>query len=121
MSNKNQKTILVVDDEVQILSLFQSLLEMEGFDVLVANSCDEGLDLLSKNSISVILSDIRMPVHDGFYFLKKVKELKLDVDFYLISGDLEMQAEEVKKLGAIELFTKPNGFDQFLLKMKQEH
>jgi len=114
----SKKKVLVVDDEEQLLVLFKNILELENFNVLTAVSCDEALMLLNTNKVDIILSDIRMPVHDGLYLFSKVKEMQLEVDFYMISGDSEISQDEIKKLGVIDLFKKPEGFNLFVQKIK---
>ena len=62
-------TILCVDDEKNILSSLRRLLRTEGYDIQLANSGAEGLDILSKMPVDLVLSDMRMPEMNGAQFL----------------------------------------------------
>lgn len=64
--------ILVVDDEPSVLSALRRLLRHNGFEVFLADSGRAGLDLLTRESIDVVLSDMRMPEMNGAEFLEQV-------------------------------------------------
>lgn len=64
--------VLAVDDEPSILFALRRLLHRHGFDVLLANSAQEGLEMLAHQDVDVVLSDMRMPGMDGAEFLEQV-------------------------------------------------
>ncbi|MDD5081687.1 MAG: response regulator, partial [Candidatus Omnitrophica bacterium] len=66
-------SILCIDDEENILQSFNRTLGMEGFKVLLAGSGQEGLDILRKEKIDLILCDQRMPEMSGFEVLRIAK------------------------------------------------
>jgi len=66
-------TILVVDDEVSYRLLMKSLLVTEGFDVVLAEDGEEAFSKLDEMQIDLIISDIYMPVMDGFKLHKAVR------------------------------------------------
>jgi len=81
--------ILYVDDETINLELLQ-LTFMEKFDVITAESAEEGLSLLALNpDIHVIISDLRMPVMNGLDFIKEIKQQYPDKVCMLLTGFLE--------------------------------
>ena len=81
--------ILYVDDEAINLELLQ-LTFMDEFDVITAESAEEGLRLLALNpDIHVIVSDLKMPVMNGLDFIKEIKQQYQDKVCMLLTGFLE--------------------------------
>jgi response regulator RpfG family c-di-GMP phosphodiesterase len=64
--------ILLVDDEPSILASLRRLLKSHGFEVFLANSGQEGLEVLEREPIDIVFSDMRMPGMDGSQFLEQV-------------------------------------------------
>lgn len=69
-----KKTILVIDDEKNIRTLFEDEFREEGFDVIATDDGHEALDLIEKKKVDLITLDIKMPKMDGIEFLGKVRE-----------------------------------------------
>lgn len=67
------KRILFVDDEKQILRALRRLFVQSDYEVSFANSAKEALEILEKNEIELLITDIRMPEMDGFELLREVK------------------------------------------------
>ena len=67
------KVILFVDDEVQILKSLKRLFRGSGYEVYFAESGMRALEILQTQHVDLMVTDIRMPVMDGFELLKKVK------------------------------------------------
>ncbi len=65
--------VLIVDDDATILSLLESLFEMEGFCVRTSSDGAEALEQVKREVPSVILLDLRMPVMDGWEFLERLR------------------------------------------------
>jgi len=65
--------ILVVDDMQDMLQVFTSLLEVGGATVFAATSAREGLDILAREDVDLLISDISMPEIDGYEFLRRVR------------------------------------------------
>jgi two-component system CheB/CheR fusion protein len=63
--------ILLVDDMEDMLTVFKSLLEMSGATVFDASSAQQGLDILGKEEVDLVISDISMPEIDGYEFLRR--------------------------------------------------
>lgn len=101
-------TVLIVDDEQDLLEMYQDYFEIEGFKVFAASSAQQGLELLDANpSIQAIISDSHMSGMSGLEFLAVVNKHQAKPLFYLATGDLEQNNEEIKKLGGTGLLTKP--------------
>lgn len=104
----NNKTILVVDDEQNVRQLICKVLEKEGFTVLTACNGSEGLEIFHKNSIDLIISDIKMPEMSGIEFLHKVKEEEPGIGFILITAFATTEtAIDAIRSGAQDYITKP--------------
>lgn len=78
--------ILCVDDEPSILSALRRLFRTQGYTVFVAGSGQEGLDLLAKEPIDLVISDMRMPHMDGAQFLEQVFAHWPDIKRILLTG-----------------------------------
>ena len=108
---KNKHTILLVDDEVSITKSLQRLLRKEGYLVLTARSGQEGLDILhnSKESISLIISDQRMPHMTGIQFLGKTTKILPNAVRFLLTGytDVEIIFKAIDKGEIHQYITKP--------------
>ena len=68
------ETILIVDDERNLLKLYESEFSQEGYSVITANTGAEALQKLAAQSVSLVILDIRMPELDGLETLKKIME-----------------------------------------------
>jgi YesN/AraC family two-component response regulator len=95
----------------------RTFLLMEGkFLVKEAASGSEALELLMQESFDVIISDFEMNGGNGFWLLKKVKELQLDTHFIIFSGQIFLSRDIVLAAGADAFFSKP-----FSLRLMMEH
>ncbi len=85
--------ILAVDDEVNILSSLRRLLRRENYELLTANSGEEGLKILKEQGeVNLIISDQRMPGMQGVEFLKKAMEIYPDIIRIILSGYTDVTA-----------------------------
>jgi DNA-binding NtrC family response regulator len=106
-------TVLLVDDEADILESLSINLQLDDFKLLTASSGMEAIEVLKKATIDFIISDVRMPKGDGVFLLNYVKEHYPHVPHILLySGFAEITANEVKRLGGIDLISKPPNIDE---------
>lgn len=87
-------TILVLDDEENILTSIQRLFMREEFGVAITSQYQEALEILKKENIKVVLSDQRMPHMSGVEFLTKVKEHNPDIVRILVTGQTDISAAQ---------------------------
>ena len=108
--------ILVVDDEEQFRNVYRLMLEYKGFEVTLAASGEECLNLLDRDSYNLILTDFKMEDMDGIELLKKIKENNYSCEVILVTAFSTVEnAVSAMKLGAFGYFIK--GQDpQILLK-----
>jgi diguanylate cyclase (GGDEF)-like protein len=115
------RTLLLVDDEESIVLALKRLLRREGYRILSASSGAEGLELLAKNDVDVIVSDQRMPNMTGEEFLRRTKELYPDTVRMVLSGFADMQSiTNAINRGAVYKFLSKPWEDQTLKDHIQE-
>jgi two-component system phosphate regulon sensor histidine kinase PhoR len=112
--------ILLVDDEARFRKTSVRLLAARGYEVMDAENGLAALDILSKNSIDLILLDLKMPVMGGEECLKLARSSHPDVPVIMITGHgtLDMAVECMKK-GAYDFITKPFEMDHLLLTIER--
>ena len=94
LTGRNNKRILVVDDDRAIRDILSESLSFMGFTVVVARSGNEGLDLFLKDRFDLVLTDLGMPGRDGWDLAFHVKDRAPNTTVVLITGQ---QKEEVTK------------------------
>ncbi len=101
--------ILLVDDELEILQIFQELLEDEGYAVRGAQSGEEAIALFKGNGADVVVTDIRMPGMSGLDVLRTVKSIDDKVEVIVLTGhaSIEVAISALKSDGAFDFLTKP--------------
>jgi EAL domain-containing protein (putative c-di-GMP-specific phosphodiesterase class I) len=109
---KEEGRVLVVDDEVPLCELFATVLSEAGWQVDVARSGDEALDLLGGQQYDVVLSDIDMPGMNGLQLLHAVRRRDLDLPVLLVTGHPKVEsAVQALEQGALRYLLKPLALD----------
>lgn len=108
-SERPERTLLLVDDEENVLRSLVRLFRRDGYRVLAANSVREAFDLLASNPVQVIVSDQRMPDMSGTEFLGRVRDLYPDTVRMVLSGytDLKSITEAINRGAIYRFLTKP--------------
>jgi len=107
--------ILVVDDEKNYRTVLAQLLEGEGYRVSTAENPYAALELLARESVALILSDLRMPRMDGMAFLQQVQEEVGDVPFVILTAFATVEtALAAMKAGAFDYLLKPFNNEEIL-------
>ena len=106
---QTSRTILLVDDEINIVSALKRTLRRDGYTILTANSGTEGLALLAEHEVGVIISDQRMPQMTGVEFLREVKILYPKTIRIVLSGytELESVTSAINEGAIYKFLTKP--------------
>jgi DNA-binding response OmpR family regulator len=109
-STPQDAVILVVDDEEAIRYSVSRILQKAGHQVVLASSGEEALDVLARQPIDVVLTDIRMPNGlDGVELLRRIKALDADMVVILMTGFGNLNtAVEALRLGAHDYLMKPS-------------
>ncbi len=104
-----ERTLLLVDDEENILSSLVRLFRRDGYRLLKATGGEAALELLARNEVGVILSDQRMPGMTGVEFLSRVKTLYPETVRLILSGytDLNSVTDAINRGAIYRFLTKP--------------
>jgi CheY-like chemotaxis protein len=107
---ENTKTIMVVDDNPDIITIVRTILEGKGFNVLSASSGIECIEALKSQKPDLIVLDIMMPEMDGLEVLTRLKSMSEFNNVPVVLLTAKVQYEDVLggyKLGADYYITKP--------------
>src|SRR4051794_1594250 len=116
MATSRHGTILVVDDEEIMREILETLLTREGYDVRVASSGAEGLELARALPFDAAIVDIMMPGLDGIATLDELKRIDEDLNVIMITAFASVEsAIAAMKRGAFDYITKPFKNDEVLI------
>lgn len=104
-----ERTILLVDDEENILSALRRVLRRDGYRILCAGSGQAGLDILATEKVDLIMSDQRMPNMTGTEFLRIARNTSPDSVRIVLSGytDLQSVTDAINEGAVYKFLTKP--------------
>ncbi len=102
-------TVLFVDDEANILSSLQRLFRPAGYRIFTAESGAQGLEIMSRETIDLVISDMRMPGMDGAAFLEQVTKTSPDTIRILLTGyaDISSTINAINKGSIYRYISKP--------------
>lgn len=113
-------TVLIVDDEKAQRQVLTGDLKSRGFKVLEADSAETALEVVRKNIIDVILSDLKMPGASGIDLLTNLKEINPDISVVIMTAYASVEtAVKALKNGAYDFITKPYNLDEIELVIKR--
>lgn len=110
----NLKSILIVDDEEDLRDALAFDFKRQGFNVFLAENGKVAYQIIQKENVSVVLSDVRMAGGDGIELLKNIKTTHPGIPVVLSTGFAEIGIDEAYELGASAVILKP--FERQLLK-----
>ena len=111
-----RSTILVIDDEPNILTTVRRALEIEGYAVEVAGNGALGLAKVGEHDIDLVLLDVMMPGESGLETLPKIRVASPDTVVVMMSGNATIEtAVQATKSGAHDFVEKPLSGDKLLL------
>jgi two-component system response regulator AtoC len=113
------KQVLIIDDETFIRDNLRRILTQEGYVVHTASNGSEGIDLITREDINIVLLDLNLPDINGIEILKKIKSVAPDLLVIIITGYATVDsAVEALKLGAYDYIKKPFKADAIKLIVK---
>jgi len=103
------KTLLVAEDDRSTLSLYRAGLKgLQGFKILMAENGGQALEMLRQEPVHVLVTDLNMPVMDGFNLIAKASRFYPQVPIIVMTGlDESQHLNTPLQLGAIRILTKP--------------
>ncbi len=116
MNIRMKKTILVVEDDDDLLMIYKEILEMNKFEVHTAVNGQEGVEKFKEVQPSLVIMDGDMPVLDGYEAFNQIKKLDSNANVVIVTGmaEYEKKNQEAIRKGLIKIITKPLGIDQLV-------
>ena len=110
--------ILVVEDDIKLNTLVRKALEEEGYDDYMALNADSALQIFKEDHYDLIISDIMMPVKDGFALAEEVRELNANVPILFMTAMDDFEAKKRGyELGIDDYMVKPIDTQELLLRV----
>ena len=117
MSNNKYK-VLVIEDEANIRSFIQTVLETNGYQVLTAATCDQGTMMFSSHIPDMVILDLGLPDKDGLEFIKTAREINTVPILVLSARTMEDDKVAALDLGANDYVTKPFGTGELMARVR---
>ena len=117
MSN-NKFKVLIVEDEANICSFIQTLLETNDYQALVANTCSMGQTLFTSHNPDLVILDLGLPDRDGVELIRFIRQKYLTPIIVLSARTTEQDKIEALDLGANDYITKPFGTGELLARVR---
>ncbi|MBF0500489.1 MAG: response regulator [Candidatus Riflebacteria bacterium] len=112
------KQILVIDDDAQLCFLMKQILESSGFAVIMASDGREGLEILSRQTVDLVITDIFMPEKEGIETITDIRAKFPDLKIVAVSGGGRSGSIEylsmAQRLGASKTLLKPFSKDELI-------
>lgn len=110
--------ILIVEDNKELNEIIYNYLKMEGFDCIKAFDGLEGLNIYNENKIDLILSDIMMPLCDGYTLAKEIREIDDNIPIIFMSARDDKIAKKIGyRAGIDDYIVKPFDLDELVFKI----
>jgi len=117
---KNQRTVLIVDDEEFVRDSLVDLLRSDGYNPIAAGSVKEALRLVDVEPAIAIITDLKMPGGDGMELLQEVRRTRRDIPVIVLTGVGTIDdAVTAMKAGAYDFIQKPVNPDEFSLLVRR--
>ena len=117
MSN-NKFKVLIIEDEANIRSFVQTILETNGYQVLTAATCDQGIMMFSSHIPDIVILDLGLPDKDGLEFIRMARENSTVPILVLSARTMEEDKVAALDLGANDYVTKPFGTGELLARVR---
>ncbi len=116
-----QERILIVDDEENILNALKRLFRKESYQIFTADSGEEGLGVLEREEVDLIISDLKMPSMNGIEFLAEAKKKSPDTLRIMLTGhaDIKSVLDAIDKGEVYRFLLKPWNNDELRMSIKQ--
>ena len=97
--------VLVIDDESSIRKLLNISLTYKGYEVIIAEDGEQGIELFQRERPPIVLTDMKMPGVDGIEVLSRIKEINPEAEVIVITGhgDMDMAVRSLQLLSLIHI------------------
>jgi len=117
MSN-NKFKVLVIEDDRNIASFIQTIMEANGYQVLTAERCQQGLLVFASHIPDLVMLDLGLPDLDGEEFIRNVRKVSMVPILVLSARSEERDKVSALDLGANDYITKPFGTSELLARVR---
>ena len=108
----HRPSLLVVDDEKPLLEIFQEFFEGSNYDLTIANSGEEAMEMLSSKTFDLVVTDLNLPGVDGLTVMSHAKSVDPELEVIVLTGNAStLTAIDALRQGAYDYVLKP--FDLF--------
>ncbi len=115
LKEREDFSILLVEDELMVLKPMQSIMQHLCANVLIAHDGVQGWDLYQKNSFTVVVTDLQMPNMNGAELIKHIRSVNSEQIIIVITAFREgIEVDQAKSLGANFILEKPFSLATFL-------
>ncbi|MFC2677819.1 MAG: response regulator transcription factor, partial [Granulicatella sp.] len=112
-------SILVCEDDFAIKTMISTKLKQENYSVHTVQNGQEALNLMEKQQIDLVISDIMMPEMDGYEFVQTLRETKHTLPILMITAKSQLESLETAfKLGVDDYMVKPLRLEELVLRVK---
>ena len=117
MSN-NKFKILVVEDEMNICNLLDTILTANGYQAVFAGNCKDGITMMLSNVPDLVILDLGLPDRDGLEFIREIRQKDITPILVLSARNNEKDKVKALDLGANDYITKPFGNAELLARVR---
>jgi DNA-binding NtrC family response regulator len=103
MENKpDNKTVLFVDDQPEVLRLYSRGLEVSGYRVLTADSVEGGMEIIATEHVDAVLVDLKMPYINGMGMLYRLRKDHPHMPVAIVTGMQNLDKDTLKEIATLE-------------------
>ena len=111
--------ILVAEDDHAIRTLITTKLKQENYTIYTAENGEDALSVMEKHQVDLLISDIMMPVMDGYSLVKALRETKHTLPILMITAKSQLESlEEAFTLGVDDYMVKPIRLEELALRVR---
>lgn len=114
----NKYKILIVEDERNIRSFIETILETNGYEAIAAGSCEDGLSMYSSHCPDLVILDLGLPDADGTNLIDRVRKTATTPIIVLSARSQESDKVKALDAGANDYITKPFGTEELLARVR---
>lgn len=122
MIERSKYSVLIVDDEPDILELMEEEFNYYGYQTMTADCGVNAIEKIRSNRFDIIVSDYKMPNGNGMAVLDEVNSMSPETrpDFFFVSGQADISIQDAIDAGAKKFFSKPFDLDDLIKEIEKE-
>lgn len=120
MIEKKNLTVLIVDDEPDILELMEEEFKYCGYSTVTAICGNDAIKILESSKVDIVVSDYKMPNGNGMAVLSQVNKMDTKPVFFFVSGQADVSVEDALRAGAKKFFSKPFDLDELIKEIEAD-